>query len=134
AFLMAEFLQISYAEVALAALVPSLLYYAALFIQTDLDAARLGIAPLEQSENPNRKPVLGGWHFGLAFVVLIYALFTLGWQPERAALVACLCVVITSAIFGYEAVRPKLRALFDAFPETGKSVVEIILISAASGI
>src|SRR5690606_9675425 len=83
---------------------------------------------------PERRQVLGGWHFGLAFAVLIYALFTLGWQPERAALVACLCVVITSVIFGYEAVRPKLRALFDAFPETGKSVVEIILISAASGI
>lgn len=134
AFLMAEFLQISYAEVALAALVPSLLYYGALFIQTDLDAARLGIAPLPKSQWPDRRQVLGGWHFGLAFVVLIYALFTLGWQPERAALVACLCVVITSVIFGYEAARPKLRALFDSFPETGKSVVEIILISAASGI
>lgn len=134
AFLMAEFLQISYAEVAIAALVPSLLYYAALFIQTDLDAARLGIAPLPKSEIPDRRRVLGGWHFALAFVVLIYALFTLGWQPERAALVACVCVVLTSAIFGYEAVRPKLSALFAAFPDTGKSVVEIILISAASGI
>ncbi|WP_099867143.1 TRAP transporter permease [Pararhizobium haloflavum] len=134
AFLMAEFLQVPYSEVVLAALVPSILYYVALFIQADLDAARLGIARVPKSAIPDRRIVLGGWHFILAFVVLIYALFTLGWQPERAALAASLTVIATSLVFGYEAVRPGIKALLQTIPGTGKAVVEILLISAAAGI
>src|SRR3546814_13655244 len=48
AFLMAEYLQISYGEVMLAAITPALLYYAALFIQVDLEARRLDIARSEE--------------------------------------------------------------------------------------
>ena len=40
AFIMAEFLQVPYAEVALAATIPAILFYIALFIQVDLEAAR----------------------------------------------------------------------------------------------
>jgi len=134
AFLMAEFLQISYAEVALAALIPSVLYYAALFIQADLEAARLGISNVRGAELPERKAVLGGLHFILAFVVLIGTLFWLLWQPERAALAASLTAAVTALAFGYRSVRPKLSALLSIFADTGKSVVEIIVISAASGL
>lgn len=134
AFLMAEFLQMSYAEVVVAALLPSLLYYAALFIQTDLDAARLGISSVAKSDIPDRKLVLSGWHFLMGFAVLIYALFALNWQPERAALAACLVVIATSIIFGYQKQRPTLRQLAETIPGTGQNVVEILLISAAAGI
>lgn len=134
AFLMAEFLQVSYAEIALAALVPSLLYYVALFIQADLEAARLGISRLAESDVPEGRTVLTGVHFLLAFVVLIGALFGLRWQPERAALAAALSVVITSLVFGYQSARPKIGTLFSAIVETGRSVVEIIIISAAAGL
>ena len=134
AFLMAEFLQMSYAEVVIAAIVPSLLYYAALFIQADLDAAKLGISRVAKSDIPDRKIVRGGWHFILGFAVLIYGLFALNWQPERAALVSCLVVIATSLVFGYQSKRPSLRVLWETIPLTGKNVVEIILISAAAGI
>ena len=134
AFLMAEFLQVSYVEVALAALIPAVLYYGALFVQADLEAAREGISRVSRSEIPERRVVLGGLHFLLAFVVLIGALFVLLWQPERAALAAALTAAITAIVFGYQAARPKLSALFRVFEVTGKSVVEIIIISAASGL
>ena len=45
AFIMAEFLEISYADVAIAAAIPSVLYYVALFIQADLEAARSSAFP-----------------------------------------------------------------------------------------
>ena len=45
AFVMAEFLQVPYAEVALAATIPAILFYIALFIQVDLEAARSNIRP-----------------------------------------------------------------------------------------
>jgi TRAP transporter 4TM/12TM fusion protein len=133
AFLMAEFLQVSYASIALAALLPSLLYYLALFIQADLEAAKLGISRVPAEDIPPGRPVLGGLHFLLAFAVLIYALFWLGWQPERSALLAVASVVLTSLVFGYRGARPGLGRLLRSVPETGHGVVEILLVSAASG-
>ncbi len=49
AFIMAEFLQVPYGTVAIAAIIPSILYYAALFIHVDLEAAkqRIGAAQVE---------------------------------------------------------------------------------------
>jgi TRAP-type uncharacterized transport system fused permease subunit len=58
AFVMADFLQIPYSAVVVAALVPSLLYYVALFIQADLEAARLGITRVEESQIPRLLGVL----------------------------------------------------------------------------
>ena len=52
AFVMADFLQIPYKEVAIAAILPSVMYYAALFIQADLEAARYGFGKVEESKIP----------------------------------------------------------------------------------
>lgn len=134
AFLMAEFLAVPYSTIVLAALVPALLYYVALFIQADLEAARMGIAPIPKSEIPAGRSVMSGLHFMLSFAVLIYALFSLRWQPDRAALLAALCLAITSLILGYQGKRPKILDLINGLSKTGHAVVEIILISAASGL
>lgn len=134
AFLMAEFLAIPYSDVVLAALVPALLYYVALFIQADLEAARLGIRPIPKSEIPPGRSVIGGLHFLLAFAVLIWLLFWQGYQAERAALWAALTLIATSLVLGYRGQRPRPGRLFGALAQTGHGVVEILLISAASGV
>lgn len=134
AFLMAEFLSVPYSAIVIAALVPAILYYVALFIQADLDAARVGISAVPRSELPPVARVLYGMHFVLAFAVLIYALFVLNWQPERAALLGAACLIATSLLLGYESKRPAIRDLFESLAKTGHGVVEIILISAAAGV
>ncbi len=134
AFLMAEFLQVPYSSVVIAALVPGILYYVALFIQADLDAGRMGIAAVPRAEVPDRRVVVAGVHFALAFVVLVYTLFTRHWQPEKSALAAAATVVVTAVLFGYRGERPNWRELASSFAGTGRGVVEIILISAAAGI
>jgi TRAP transporter 4TM/12TM fusion protein len=134
AFLMAEFLAIPYSTIVAAALVPAVLYYVALFIQADLEAARLGISSIPKSELPSTRGVIIGLHFVLAFAVLIYALFVMRWQPERAALLGAVALVFSSLVIGYQGQRPSLFALFRTFATTGHAVVEIILISAASGL
>ncbi|ADZ69482.1 TRAP transporter permease [Polymorphum gilvum] len=133
AFLMAEFLAVPYSAVVMAALVPAILYYVALFIQADLEAARLGIRPVPKAQLPAGGAVLTGLHFILSFAVLILALFVLRWQPERAALLAGVSLVVTSLAIGYKGRRPRLVDLFMSLSRTGHAVVEIILISAASG-
>ena len=133
AFLMAEFLAVPYTSIVLAALVPAILYYVALFIQADLEAAKLGIRAVPKDQIPSRRKVLGGLHFALAFAVLIYLLFWQRYQPERAALWAALVLILTALVLGYGGVRPRIGAVVAAFSKTGHAVVEILLISAASG-
>src|SRR5260221_1885779 len=57
AIVMADFLHMAYRAMALAALLPSLLYYAALFIQCDLETARYRIRRGERSQIPRTGPV-----------------------------------------------------------------------------
>lgn len=134
AFLMAEFLQIPYSEIVLAALIPALLYYGALFVLTDLEAAKLGITATDPKEIPQKRTILGGLHFVLAFALLLYALFFMHWQPERAALLGCASVATTALLLGYRGQRPQFRALVNVLSQTGMAVVEIVIISAAAGI
>lgn len=99
AFLMADFLQKDYQEIVIAALVPSLLYYVGLFIQADLEAAKFGIKRVPQNEIPGLIETFStGWVFLLPFAALIWALFTLNWEPETAAMLAA-GVVLLIALF-----------------------------------
>lgn len=134
AFVMAEFLQTSYAAVALAALVPGLLYYSALFIQADLESAKLGMRGLPASEIPPARGLLTGWPFVLSFAVLIVTLFQYNWLPERSALAAAAVAAVFACIFGYKGQRPTLRGLVRTIPRTGRGVVDIVLIGAGAGI
>lgn len=135
AFLIAEFLQIPYSQVLMAALVPALLYYLALFILVDLEAGKDGIVGLSQAELPNAMTVIkDGWHFLLPFVVMIYALFSLNWQPQMAVIVAIVTLIVGSLIFGYKGMRPRLGVLFHSIHNTGLSAVDIIVICAGAGI
>ena len=133
AFLMAEFLQIPYSEVVLAALVPALLFYVALFIQADLEAARRGITRVDEADIPRWRDVLPGLHFAVPFAVLIIALFAYNMQPETAVLWSALALIVGAFAFGYGGQRPRLKPLLDTFRSTGIAVIEIILITAAAG-
>ena len=134
AFLMAEFLAVPYTMIVMAALIPALLYYVALFIQADLEAAKLNIAPVPKSEIPAPRDVASGVHFLFAFGLLITMLFVFNWSPEKAAMLAALSVVISALVFGYRRKRPALGTIFASLHTTGAAVIEIILISAASGL
>ena len=135
AFLMAEFLEIPYTEVVLAALIPALLYYTALFILADLEAARTGITRVAEEDIPAIGPILKtGWHFPIPFVVLIGALFWLNYTPEESALLSAAVILATGAVFGYRGKRMSLHDALDAVRLTGFAVLDIIMIGAAAGI
>jgi TRAP transporter 4TM/12TM fusion protein len=135
AFLIAEFLEISYAEVVVAAIVPGLLYYIALFIQTDLEAAREGIPPVDREAIPRAGPVFRtGWYFPIAFVVLLIGLFYLNFQPGKAVIWAIVGVLVPAVIFGFEGKRFGPVQLIDSLRETGHGALDLILITGAAGI
>ncbi len=134
AFLMAEFLSIPYTDIVLAALIPAILYYVALFIEADLEAARSGISRVEESKIPKSGPVLkSGWFFPLPFGVLIIALFLWNDLPEKAALRAVGIIVLFGVILGYKGKRLNVSDLIDTLKSTGLGVLEIVMIGASAG-
>jgi len=95
AFVMASLLDVPYAHVALAAAIPAGLFYLALFVQVDGQAARLGLRGLSRTDVPPMLEVLkDGWFYFPAIAVLVYFLFVLRWTgeaPYLATLVMLVC-------------------------------------------
>jgi len=84
AFVMAQFMGTTYAEVAVAAIIPAVLYYAGLFMQVDAYAARHGLKGLERRELPSlRQTFKEGWYF--AFVVIVLVIMLLYFKRESHA-------------------------------------------------
>jgi TRAP transporter 4TM/12TM fusion protein len=134
AFIMAELISTSYANIVIAATVPALLYYAALFIQADLEAAKSDIAPVPRSEmRPLREVLKEGWYFPIPFVVIIAGLFWLNLTPDAAALYAAIALIICGMLGNYRGQRIRLPDLVDALIDTGKSSLDILMIAAAAG-
>ena len=71
--LLATFLELPYAQVAFAALIPALLYFFALFLQLDAHAARHGLVGLPESDVPRLRDVLKS--VGVFAVVWVAGLF-----------------------------------------------------------
>jgi TRAP transporter 4TM/12TM fusion protein len=134
AFVMADYLRVPYSEVAIAALLPAILYFFSIFMQIDRDAAREGIAGLDTNETGQFRPVMwAGAHLLLPFAVLIYVLFLNQTRPGIAALAAAVCLVIVSFLRPYEGRRLTLQSSFHAVIETGKTVAPLMLVTAAAG-
>ena len=135
AFLMSERLELPYSDIIIAALLPSLLYYIAVFIQADVEAARLKIPPIPKEQIRRLGAVLKeGWHFSLPFAVLIFALFVMNRRPDTAALWASGTIIAVSLIFGYKGKRIGIRDIWDSITGTGKIAVDIIIIGAMAGL
>jgi TRAP transporter 4TM/12TM fusion protein len=133
AFLIAEYLGIPYAEVALAALVPAILYYVALFIQVDLLAARSRMHGLPRAELPNLWPVLKrSAGFVVPLVVLILWMFVYNRRPEEAGLLAALCGVIVGFLTRGVKLRP--REFIMILLGTGRGLLEIAAITGLAGV
>ncbi|MDH3236238.1 MAG: TRAP transporter fused permease subunit [Alphaproteobacteria bacterium] len=135
AFVMAEMLEVGYGTVVIAATVPAILYYAALFFMVDLEAARAGINRVSDEEaRPIRRVLLSGWYFPLPFGVLIYGLFWLNLRPEEAALWGGLTLLACALVFGYRGKRLGFAEIVSALRQTGVACVEIMMITAAAGL
>jgi TRAP-type uncharacterized transport system fused permease subunit len=134
AFLMAEFLEIPYTEVVLAALVPALIYYVALFVQADLEAAKLGAERIAEDEIPSPRGVLGGLYFLLPFAVLIVALFNFNQPPALAALLGAVVLIALAFVFGYQGERPGWREVLKGIYNAGYVALDIIMVCVAAGI
>ena len=133
AFLMAEFLNIPYGQIALAAAIPAALYYLALFTQIDLEAAKHGLLGLPTEQIPKFRNVIRlGWVFLIPLAILIYTLMIENWEPGKSGMFAVILVFAVGAI--QKETRPSFKKIVNAFEETGKILLDIAVITALAGI
>lgn len=133
AFLMAELLGIPYARIALAALVPGIIYYLGVFMQVDLEAAKRGLKGLPRETLPLfRKTLIDGWIFVIPVIVLIYTLFILFFDPDIAGLYSIASAFIICMV--KKASRINLQKLLAILEGTGEALLEIGIIAGAAGL
>ncbi len=132
AFIIAEFTGIPYATVAIASILPAVLYYAGVFIQVDLEAGKDGMVGLPRNELPSlRKTLNQAYLFVVPFTVLLIALFAFGQSPEMSAFWGILAVLACSLL------RKETRNLawvVTALNHTGKAMLSLTAIVAMAGL
>lgn len=132
AFIIAEFLEISYAKVATSAAVPAILYYTAVYLQLHLRAQKDGLRGLPPETLPSvKKAIKRGWIFVLPMIALIYFIFVLNFSPDLSAIYAAVLVLVASLFM--KGGRISAGKLLSIFIMTGQAVLEVAAICAMAG-
>ncbi|MGH3775081.1 MAG: TRAP transporter permease [Pseudonocardiaceae bacterium] len=131
AFIIAEYLQVSYLQVLLWAIIPTLLYYLGILLAVEIDARRLGTEAVDvTTASPWRLLARFGYHFiSLAVIVLFLAL---GIPPFTAVVYACGVQLVLSFLDRRHALTP--RRLYAALAAGVRSVLPVVAVCAAAGI
>ncbi|PAD19913.1 TRAP transporter permease [Terribacillus saccharophilus] len=97
AFLMVEFIGVSYWTIAKAAIIPAILYFAGIWIMTHFEAKRTGLRGLKKEELPNKKEVLSKLYLLLPIIAMVFYLSS-GLSIMRAALYGIVTCVLVALI------------------------------------
>jgi TRAP transporter 4TM/12TM fusion protein len=131
AFLIAEFLRISYLQVLLMATIPTLLYYLSAFLMIEADSRRLGTSPVEDDVLPLWSVTRsGGYHF--LSLVSVGVLLIIGVSTFRAVFWATLLAFALSFVRRDTALWP--RRLVAALDAGGRGVLSVAATTATAGI
>ncbi len=134
AFVMAEFLGISYLEVAAFALLPALLYYVALFMAVHFEAKRTGMVGLPRSELPHLPTVLKErGHLFLPLVIIVWTLLA-GFSAPLSALAGIISVIPTAMLRKTTRKEIKLNTIPDALIAGARNTIPVALACACAGI
>jgi TRAP transporter 4TM/12TM fusion protein len=147
AFIIAEFIGVSYFEVVVAAFIPAVISYIALFYISHLEALKLGLRGLPRADIPRlRKTFVSGIHFLIPIVVLLYLLMVERWTAGSAVfysiLLLMLIIVIQHMLAAWRSGdMPAGRAFMDGLAEIyggliagARNMVSIAIAVAAAGI
>ena len=96
AFLMADYVQIPYGQIALKAILPAMLYFVGIFVAVHLEAKKLGLRGLSREELPRLRPLLKQSYLLLPLVILIYLVSTSTKSIQYAAAIAIVAAIFVS--------------------------------------
>jgi TRAP transporter 4TM/12TM fusion protein len=123
AFLIAEFLKISYLDVLLMATIPTLLYYFALFLMVEIDARKFGMSGVRFERVESLWSLTKQYWFHFLSLVSIVVFMLLGYSPVMSVFWATVASFVTSflhrdcALFSYDLFRgrePLIKGIFQS--------------------
>lgn len=133
AFLMSGFTDIPYVTIALASILPIILYYTAVLCFIIYTTAKnKDVKAVPREELPNLKQVLQkGWHLLIPLVVIFYVIFS-GYSPTRAGMLGIVSVIVVS--FFRKETRMGLRDILESFQKGAITSLKITSAAACIGI
>lgn len=131
AFIMAQILGVPYIEVAIAAVVPALLYYFAVMVQVHFEACRLGLRGIPWKQLPPLGPLLKSKGFLLIPLVAIIYFLLAGYTPLKAAFNGILVSFVLSWLNKETRLTP--AKLYDAFQSGARSAIGVACACATVG-
>jgi TRAP transporter 4TM/12TM fusion protein len=146
AFIIAEYVNIPYVEVIKAAAIPAFASYAALFYITHIEASKLGLQGIPRNELPPFfKTLIGGAHYLVPILMLLYELIVMRHSPELAAFNAIWVMALVmffqrpvKAYLNQEPIGPAFKQsvvdIFSALASGARNMVSVALATAAAGI
>ena len=132
AFIMADYLGVSYLSICKAALIPAILYYFCLFFMVDAKAIKLNIHGLAKDELPNTRLVLKtGWYLAIPFVVLVGMMF-LNYTPMKSGFWALVSLIVIVLIADRK--RLSLDKVIQGLKGGATGIISVSATSACAGI
>ena len=130
AFIMAEVTGIPYTEIAIAAIIPAILYFASIYFMVDFEAARKGMRGMRKDEIPLFSKLVKQVYLFAPIIILIVALF-MGYSVIRAGTLATASAAVVSWISPN---KMGLRAILKALQIAGTMSIQIIAVCACAGL
>lgn len=132
AFLMAEFVNMPYIEIAKSAVIPALLYFTGVFIVVHLEAKKTGLRGLKKEELPRLGRILRERGQLLVPLAAIIYLLVEGATPMKAALWGLILAVAASYL--RSDTRMSVRDILEALENGARGALGVVLACAAAGI
>lgn len=130
AFIMAEITGIPYTEIAIAAIIPAVLYFVSVYFMVDLEAARTGMRGMRSEELPEFSRLAKQVYLFLPVIILIVALF-LGYSVIRAGTLAMVSAVVVSWFSPH---KMGIRSVLHALDLASHTALQIIIVCACAGV
>ena len=132
AFLMAEYMNVTYAEVALRAILPATLYFAGIFIAVHLEAKKLGLKGISKDQLPVFRQLIKKVYLLLPLVVLV-ALVTTNTRTMQFSASIAILVTIAVNLFDKDN-RISLNKILEALEAGGKGTITVAVACAMAGV
>ncbi|MCR4426935.1 MAG: TRAP transporter permease [Firmicutes bacterium] len=132
AFIIAQYLGVSYTHVAWAALIPAVLYFACVFFIVDMEAVKCGMRGLAREELPNLTQVLAG-RMALFLPVVTLVVFILREMSPMRAVFLSICLMVLVSFLG-RSTRPSLKTLIQALEDGAVNSIPVAASCACAGL
>ncbi|HIG08253.1 MAG TPA: TRAP transporter fused permease subunit [Alphaproteobacteria bacterium] len=132
AFIMASFLNLPYSEILFAALIPGIIFYIALIIQTDLYAAKNNLKGMELNNIPKLLPTItNGFPFIMSFICLVWLIMSAKLESE-APFISSLFLIIILLLRNFNKI--KLNDWLNIFIKIGEIIARIVSLLSGVGV